>query len=645
MNDTDSATATLRDGLKVDPDDDGLRHTAMEFAARGHHERLVDALTPIVASSPGLLPIFADLLEPLSSDQRSGALTAALEAFVGAHTPTSAGAAIVQLLLEDGRTADAGTLIEQLLQEGDPDAAAALRALSSHLESRGRFDLAFATARHATELVPGDHRNRYRSGKAALRALSWGPGHGLDIDLGGLAMSDHHPDPATAAQDLESALFGRPKHLPGVIELARARETVGYAVGAAAAYEHVLRKATRSSEQRVVRHLHEWRFRQERLHARMGHPRVDDPLFRSSLHPQQELLGQGPHAGVAHAYFTVLGLRLEAVIAEDAARTVRILVDDHLLREERLGGVVGAKHLRVLIRRETLARLPQHCTIRLETDQGSIVAVDSWARELRLDVPHGTDELRSRLEGGVTLDKKGWMPKARTEVRADQDSYLDLYQRVRTFLQDELDRDCFILYGTLLGQHRDGDFIPNDDDFDCGYVSVESTPAGVKDETRDLILNILTAGFVVSVNRRGRLFRISDPELASRGIHLDIRPVWFRDGRVWLHNHVSYEASVSEFVPAAHGLLRGQTVLTPRDPERFLAQHYGPGWKVPDPSFTYYADEVDRSIVAELNKALLSPAEFRSWKESYARLAGEEIANRFISVAMQDLYPLGNFID
>src|SRR5690606_35133412 len=168
-----------------------------------------------------------------------------------------------------------------------------------------------------------------------------------------------------------------------------------------------------------------------------------------------------------------------------------------------------------------------------------------------------------------------------------------------------------LMYGTLLGFYRDGDFIPGDDDFDCGYISDRTDPVSVKEETKDIIVELIRAGFTVSFNRRGRLFRVQTERTGQAGLHLDVRPLWFQDGRVWLHNHCSFPATRDDFLPPEEGSFRGVRVLIPHRTEVFLRGHYGPGWKVPDPGFTYYLSDIDPAILDNLAKALITVREYR----------------------------------
>jgi hypothetical protein len=148
-----------------------------------------------------------------------------------------------------------------------------------------------------------------------------------------------------------------------------------------------------------------------------------------------------------------------------------------------------------------------------------------------------------------------------------------------------------------------------------GYVSGGHDPATVKRETARIIERLVDAGFTVSVNRRGRLFRLHDVGADPEDVHLDVRPIWFQAGRVWLHNHCTFEAGVAHFLPPTLARLRDAEVSLPRDSERFLEAHYGPGWRTPDPGFTYHLSDVPVAVESHLARALAGPRELRALQE------------------------------
>ena len=248
--------------------------------------------------------------------------------------------------------------------------------------------------------------------------------------------------------------------------------------------------------------------------------------------------------------------------------------------------------------------------------------------------------MREIIGAGGKLDKKGVISPSLAQTQLRQERYLAIYERVRDFFEQELGRPLFLMYGTLLGYYRDGEFIPGDDDFDVGYVSDKTNPAAVKEEAKDLIVALVRAGFTVSFNRRGRLFRVQLDGDDADDCHIDVHHIWFQDGNLWAHNHLCMPASRDDFLPVVDGTLRGVRVSAPRVPEVFLRGNYGPGWRVPDPGFRYYPSQVDPSVRRNLNRALLTAGEYKELARRVEHVtAGSAGAGRLVSIGSQDLYP------
>jgi tetratricopeptide (TPR) repeat protein len=414
-------------------------------------------------------------------------------------------------------------------------------------------------------------------------------------------------------------------------------------------YQRAIEGAHQAQGRWAFQRLHRWQHALERTYAAKGEPRVDDPFFscRATVaNPAPPVADGAAPAGLFDATFEFNGLRITGMLAGAADEDlIEIRLDGEVIRRLNVGGDGFFPTFAITVQRETIDRFPTDAELTVTTPSGRALSARGSGTALRLEIPHGSGQLLDELRDGATMNKKGVISATEEGLRERQSAYLELYADLRRFFAEELGKPLMLMYGTLLGYHRDGDLIPGDDDFDAGYISDEHDPIAVKEETKRVIATLVRAGYLVSFNRRGRLFRAQRGDGELPELHIDLRPLWFEDGDVWVHNHASFPATVDHFLPVETGTLRGVEVDVPRDTDHFLRGHYGPGWKVPDPGFVYHASDVDPRIRENLGKALITPPEYR---ELLAQLEAERSENpdmgRFIAVGAQNLYPLDRFI-
>lgn len=429
--------------------------------------------------------------------------------------------------------------------------------------------------------------------------------------------------------------------------LAEARIVSGDVDGGIADYERALTMTAEADGIWAFSVKHRWQYKVERALASQGKARHADPHFECEVkRPDDAQPAQaGPIAGMFYAQITYSGLHMSGFVTDPAVREIVISLDGVPIRRVKVDTANFLSNFAYSANRNSLPAFPVESELSIATADGEPLSVAGGGTRLFVTIPHGDGSAMEFAKSGRTLDKKGGIPQTPDETRKRQDRYLRTYAKVREFFESELDKSLFLLYGTLLGFHREGDFIKGDDDFDGGWVSDQTDPDKVKAETFDIVVELVKAGFWISFNRRGRLFRAQLPDDVVDGIHLDLRPIWFESGNVWLHNHCSFAADRSDFLPVATGKLRGVEVSVPAETEKFVRSHYGPGWKTPDPGFTYHLSKIDPAILEHLGKALITPAEYRALAERVEReTAGVAGAGRFISVGSQEFYPLENFV-
>ena len=557
---------------------------------------------------------------------------------------------LADLLEADGKLPDALTARRQAAALGVAENPRWAVRLADLLDRAGLWQEAREVLQDNLTRHPNHALSYRRLGEISLKIGTWG-GY-LTGTVPERAAATFQPVPAAEAiaagrQMLEQAAALEPAKTVWRESLAEARLADGDPHGAIALYEAALQDAEQSTGRWVLAVKQRWQFWLEAIHHQLGKPRVTDPLFDCRTGPVTDtpVSADTPTPGLFQARWGYAGLTVSGLVTAADVEHVDLLLDGVLLRSVRVGGDGYLPEFDLLIKRATVAGFPAESTLEARLPDGSSLRSVGGHQRLRLTVPHGDGSILDILKAGNKLDKKGVISPSHEQTRARQERYLKIYAKVRDFFEQELGRPLFLMYGTLLGYYRQGDFIPGDDDFDCGYVSDETDPIAVKEETKRLIIELIRGGFTISFNRKGRLFRIQLEREATDGFHLDVRPLWFQDGRVWLHNHCSFEATREDFLPAVEGELRGERVLVPRDTEKFLRNHYGPNWKVPDPGFQYYLSEIDPAILENLSRALITVREYKELAERVRREVGEQPpAGRLVSVGSQDLYPLDQFL-
>ncbi len=396
-----------------------------------------------------------------------------------------------------------------------------------------------------------------------------------------------------------------------------------------------------------VRWLHAACFFLERSFYKAGKGRAEDPLFSCSfkgLNKQNIEKAEG----IFTAEFVFSGILLAGIlppsgIKESGSRVLEVFLEGIKIREITVteGRFFGRFTLKIL--RQTLCLFPFVSSLTVKLKNGKPLLLPDNSGALEIMVPHGTGNLFSLLKAGGKIDKKGGITPPDKEIREKQALYLKLYDRVRWFLEKETDRQLFLIHGTLLGFYREGDFIKGDDDFDVAYMSDRNDPDSVKNEALEIISILVTGGFSVSFNRKGRLFRIFDEKTAPKNIHLDVHTVWVEGEKIWAPLDYSEQGKRGDFVPAKSGVMRGIKVYYPAKAEYFLLKHYGEGWKVPDPGFNNYLSRPDKGVIKTLSRLFITPYEYRILKKKFVSEKEKHPEHGdFISIGIEKLYPLSD---
>jgi hypothetical protein len=428
------------------------------------------------------------------------------------------------------------------------------------------------------------------------------------------------------------------------MQVAEVIDRVGFHAYAARSLKGIARKASREDPDWWL-FAHRLQFFIERAHFRAGSPGAEDPLFevRVGLCERRPLKYRW---FLARSAFDVRvsyrGLRVHGFLSRRTAEcdSVHILLDGVIIKSVKVHRG-SPSYFEAKFDRGSIARFPPSALLTVETGAGEVVTARGLSRSVRIVTPRPRFERFDVSDLVEFVDKKGAVRNDAIGEEVRQAHYLQLYAEVCEILRQELGKDLMVIYGTLLGHYRDGRLIRGDDDFDACIVASSSSAAGVKVEAIKAIRTLVEAGFTVSINRRGRPFRVHPRGSGIESFHLDIHVCWFERGMLWAPPALCFPADVSAFLPPIAGRLQGVSVLAPRRPDIFLEANYGPGWRVPDPSFRYYLGGTSSAVSTNFAKSFISPSEYRRLLWSIAFESGRESSGgALLAVGELPLYPL-----
>ncbi|MBB5022846.1 LicD family protein [Desulfurispira natronophila] len=421
--------------------------------------------------------------------------------------------------------------------------------------------------------------------------------------------------------------------------LGRIWQMLGRQHSAQKQFSKALDKALNLNTQAAYSIVHICQFALEQSYHQSGNPRVTDPLFHCTAQPDPTSPNRHCAPGAYEVNWTYQGMRIDGFLRTQKAQNLQLTLNGTPIRQ-----ITTVKHaglppyFHFQLKREVLQHFPQHSSLQLITSQGEALAVAN-KDTARISVPHGESDIIERLNHGATIDKKGFFSPETSSIQSHQMHYLEIYEQCQEAFHQIAPTPLFLMYGTLLGYHREGDFIPGDDDFDAGYFSLKTTPHEVKEEAKKLVIELVKLGYICSFNRSGRLFRLRRPQDPA-GIHLDIRPVWKENDRIWAHKQACLQLQETDFNPLKEGTLRGTKVFVPANPEAFLRAYYGAGWHTPDPHYSNSSHKAPGSVKNHLAKVCITPQEYREMQQ---QIAHHSTQGKLIATGLHSLYPLSQF--
>ena len=189
---------------------------------------------------------------------------------------------------------------------------------------------------------------------------------------------------------------------------------------------------------------------------------------------------------------------------------------------------------------------------------------------------------------GLMVNKWGTIGHALADYPAGiEQRLLDRVDRVREVMAAAVDVDVYVTGGTLLGPYRDGRVMPNDDDADLAYLSGHRHPVDVALEGFDLGRAVAAAGITALRLSAGHLQLHFEHEGRPDG-YVDIFTGWIDDVGWWYQLFpIRAQVRREQLVPPATLDIEGHPEPMCREPEVMLEELYGPGWRSPDPAFSF----------------------------------------------------------
>ncbi|GAB3757302.1 hypothetical protein GCM10028864_41050 [Microlunatus parietis] len=280
-----------------------------------------------------------------------------------------------------------------------------------------------------------------------------------------------------------------------------------------------------------------------------------------------------------------------------------------------VGGLQRRRFRFVLYDFWRFARTTDTISVRYDERPVLLAARKSYGYRPKIDGRSTPEELITLLRTGHIFGQGGKIQLGKIIDTGWQDQVLRLHDAVHRHLEAEFGLRTFLGYGTLLGYVRDHGFIDHDRDFDGAYLSRHTDPAAAAEQLITVAESLIRKGF--QVIPKASCLAIKDLDSGAAQIdlfHLVGRPdgtVGFPFGSVG-----SAPVPVSAIEPLQPATLAGRPVLVPADPTAIVEHLYGPGWRVPDPGFSWLTARTTRESRALLDH---DQQDRLYWTDFYAR--------------------------
>lgn len=216
---------------------------------------------------------------------------------------------------------------------------------------------------------------------------------------------------------------------------------------------------------------------------------------------------------------------------------------------------------------------PRTDTIRMKF-LSEILDVDTKLDRLQIEASR-LRTLRSGRKTQVVLSKHD---VHEASLVTQEERYLDALDELFSILHDA-GATAVLCYGSLLGAVREGKFLAHDDDVDVLFFDGSATREEAVERKHMLIDHLGALGYEIWGDA-GENFHVQ-----LQGVAIDLFFCWKQQDRLSLmmekFKYRDIDAAI--VLPPSTLALKGRIYPVPADPEAFLEERYGPGWKIPDP--------------------------------------------------------------
>ncbi|WP_313757486.1 class I SAM-dependent methyltransferase [Tissierella sp.] len=195
------------------------------------------------------------------------------------------------------------------------------------------------------------------------------------------------------------------------------------------------------------------------------------------------------------------------------------------------------------------------------------------------------DKLLERLNEGYVFDINGELKLSLKENEELRKEIIKLYDELRDIFNNDLSYDLYACYGTLLGIVREKNFISNDGNFDCAYLSKENNKDKVVEEFKIISKLLIKKGYQLKIFKSH--IQVSNTKSDAS---INIYCSWFNDNLEFLlsFNYIGKEIiSKKNKFEIETRTIQGSNVLIPKSYKDVLKQIYGERWEIPDFGFEW----------------------------------------------------------